>query len=66
MYSHTQTYIHYSTGVSAGVSARKNPWSNVGGLTLEWSLESQNTLMKQSTKNMTCDHTHVIMGIWYG
>ena len=44
----------------------KNSWSNVGGLVLKWSSESQNILMKQSTKNTTRDHTHVIMDIWYG
>ena len=69
---HTKlTYICISLTITRLVYPHeKNSRLNVGGIVLQWVLESENVLtpwgMKQSIKNMTCGHTHVIMGIWYG
>ena len=56
----------YSTGVSAGVSSRKKFVVECGGNGAKMEFGVTKYTYETIYKNMTRDHNHVIMCIWYG
>ena len=62
----SETFNHYSTGVSAGVSARKKFVVECGVIGAKMEFGVTKYTYETTYKNMTCDHTHVIMDIFYG